>query len=227
LETLQAELGQNIVQDIDLTLSPGSPDYNPSDPREYQLPLTLQGQVVFQNPNQIIGQESLIRILHQIFPDQNAVQLYLLRLRMAQDPTLKVVSTVRLQNQDHSTTHQGGSTTIATTTDDDEFLSNLFIAIVASVGAAIVAVTCFASCASCQAKTIAVLVLLAPRKYPNATAAEYQTRLFPRIEGTTAPNSPKLPTRVAASTRIPIGRHDVVEMPPPLLLLIRITSFRP
>jgi hypothetical protein len=173
LEALQAELHDYGIQFLDLRVSAGLPSYETRT-----LPLTLTGQVVFNNSRQVLGPASLRRVLLQTtFQNTNANDLYLFRLKIANDPTLQNVVTV-LAGKDaliqYTLQYNGGSggnsnnggnnnnknnegidfsdfTSINTDTSTEEgFVSVLLIAIIVAVGLSIVAVVCFIYCLICK-----------------------------------------------------------------------------
>ena len=150
LEALQAELGSNLIQGLELTVKAGLPSTSSSsttNKRSLELPLTLSGQVVFGRSEEVIGEESLSRIMTQTFKEENAKALYLFRLSIAQDPTLKQVSDIKIETkEDQQPQRDDTPTPEVQQSSDDQFLSTLLIAIIASVGAAIVAVVCFVYC---------------------------------------------------------------------------------
>ncbi|VEU35441.1 unnamed protein product [Pseudo-nitzschia multistriata] len=175
LDSLKAELGPSegpsVVEFLDLRVTAGLPDY---DTRS--LPLTLTGRVVFRDSRQALGPSSLRRVLlHSAFEDPEAMDLYLFRLRIASDPTLNEVDTV-LAGREALTEFILQQGKIDTDTDpsryeldpkkpvidtsemdlseeDEGFVSNLLIAIISAVVAAIVAVCCFAYCLICRSRT--------------------------------------------------------------------------
>jgi len=200
LEALRAEIGSdansningrnannnnannaNAVEFLDLRVTPGLPDFDTGS-----LPLTLTGRVVFIDPRQALGPSSLRRVLlRSAFQSTNAMDLYLFRLRIANDPTLNEVDTVIagrealaefvLQNgktspsiyDSNSNSNNNNNNAQETTTegesqsfidvsdlnldeDDEGIVSVLLVAIISAVGAAILAVVCFAYCLICR-----------------------------------------------------------------------------
>ena len=162
VEALKAELHDNDnyggVQFLDLSVSAGLPNY---DTRT--LPLTLTGQVTFQNIRQaILDPASLHRVLLQAaFKNTNANELYLFRLKIANDPTLQNVVSVLAGKDEliqYTLQHNNGDridfndfSPINTDTSTEEgFVSVLLIVIIVAVGVSIIAVVCFIYCLICR-----------------------------------------------------------------------------
>ncbi len=153
LDALKAEIGLDKVAHLGLTVTAGLPDY-----KAQILPLTLSGKVVFLDHREALGSSNLQKLLMQTtFVDDNARDLYLFRLRISQDSVLQKVSTVvagkdniadyvmgepsRIHN-DKKSPQQFIDTNLSDA--DEQFVSRLLVAILSAVGAAIIAVVCFA-----------------------------------------------------------------------------------
>lgn len=153
LDALKAELGPDKVAHLGLTVTAGLPDYEAQI-----LPLTLSGKVVFLDHREALGSSSLQKLLIQItFVDDNARDLFLFRLQISEDHALQMVSTVvageaniadyimgepsRIHN-DKKSPQQLIDTNLSDS--DEKFVSRLLVAILSAVGAAIIAVVCFA-----------------------------------------------------------------------------------
>jgi len=153
LDALKAEVGPGKVAHLGLTVTAGLPDYDAQI-----LPLTLSGKVVFLDHREALGSSTLQKLLMQTtFVDENARDLYLFRLRISKDSVLQMVSTVvagkdniadyamgepsRIHN-DKKSPQQLIDTNLSDA--DQQFVSRLLVAILSAVGAAIIAVVCFA-----------------------------------------------------------------------------------
>jgi len=167
-DTLKAELGADKVEHLDLTVMAGLPDY-----QSKILPLTLSGKVVFSDHREVLGPSNLSRVLLQTnFVNADARDLYLFRLKIAQDSTLQEVSFVvagREAVAEHilkSLSHvgSGGSNSNANSQqsmdtsdnppqDDGEIVSIMLVAILSVVGASILAVIGFICFLICRSKT--------------------------------------------------------------------------
>mmetsp|Transcript_18742 Transcript_18742/g.43198 ORF Transcript_18742/g.43198 Transcript_18742/m.43198 type:complete len:417 (-) Transcript_18742:35-1285(-) len=90
LDSLRAEIGHDTVQKLELRVAEGTPDYASGS-----LSMTLTGRVVFSDPKQALGPGTLSKVMLQsAFVDPDAMDLYLLRLRIASDATLNEVDAV-------------------------------------------------------------------------------------------------------------------------------------
>lgn len=130
---LSAELGADKIAQFDLTVEPGLPDY-----KAQILPLTLSGKVSFNDQLDVLDSASLQKTIFQsAFINSNALDLYLFRLKISKEPTLQTVSNL-----------VAGKETIdlyiERSNPSNGFVSKLLIAILLAVGAAIVAILCFA-----------------------------------------------------------------------------------
>ena len=162
LDALKAELGSDKVAHLDLTVTAGFPDYETQI-----LPLTLSGTVVFSDHREAYGSENLQKlILKTAFVNNNARDLYLFRLKISSDHYLQMVSTVvageenieeytlpELVRDDGDKKSKADNFVETDLSDEDEgFVSKLLIAILVAVGAAILAVLCFAYFLVCRSR---------------------------------------------------------------------------
>lgn len=167
---LKAELGNDKVEHLDLTVTAGLPDY-----QSRILPLTLSGKVVFSDHREALGPSSLRRVLLQTnFVNANARDLYLFRLKIAKDPTLQEVSVVLAgreavaeyillslshvgsggSNNNNANSQQSIDTSNNNLSQEDaKIVSIMLVAILSAVGASILAVVCFAYFLICRSKT--------------------------------------------------------------------------
>ena len=146
LDALNAELGNDKVTQLDLMIAPRIPDYNIQI-----LPVTLYGNVAFSDHIENLGSTNLQNIiLESAFLDSNAKDLYVFRLKISKDPTLQTVSSVLAGKEeiDLYTAYKKSNPSQVNNTDladeSSDFVSKLLIAILSTVGAAIVAILCFA-----------------------------------------------------------------------------------
>lgn len=162
LDALRAKLGADKVSSLDLTIRAGLPDYSAR-----LLPLTLIGTVVFGDHRQAMGPSTLSNvILNEAFVSPNARDLYLFRMKIAEDPVLQKVAMVvggketvakYILNPSggNDNSSNGGGPIIDTNSmnlseKDEGFVSTLLIAVLSAVSASILGVVCFAYCLVCQ-----------------------------------------------------------------------------
>eukprot|EP00529_Nitzschia_sp_RCC80_P008147 CAMPEP_0113519562 /NCGR_PEP_ID=MMETSP0014_2-20120614/43585_1 /TAXON_ID=2857 /ORGANISM="Nitzschia sp." /LENGTH=1198 /DNA_ID=CAMNT_0000417287 /DNA_START=384 /DNA_END=3980 /DNA_ORIENTATION=- /assembly_acc=CAM_ASM_000159 len=151
VEALQAHLGQDMIANLDLMLQTGLPTTVQSS---LVLPVSLSGQVLFRDANDVVGTESLSRIIvNEVFEKPSALDLYLFRLRIAEDVVLTKISTVVVgddkANSYISNLQQQSNGSGAVSSDNDT-VSLVLIIVIAAVSAAFVAVIFFAYCLLCR-----------------------------------------------------------------------------
>lgn len=133
LEALQAELGLTLVTAVNLILTSGLPTSN-------SVTETVTGTVSL---NARIPSVTVQRLVQAAF-QKNALELYLFRLSISTDPALKQVQTVIVgTNIDFDNMGPGAS---PSTESDDQSMDTVMVAVIAAVGAALVAVCCLGLC---------------------------------------------------------------------------------
>ena len=156
VEALQAHLGQDMIANLDLMLQTGLPTTVQSS---LLLPVSLSGQVLFRDASEVVGTESLTRIIvNEVFEKPSALDLYLFRLRIAEDVVLTKISTVvvgddkadsyisNLQQQSNN----GSGAAVSNSDNNTDTVSLVLIIVIAAVSAAFVAVVFFAYCLLCR-----------------------------------------------------------------------------
>mmetsp|Transcript_100073 Transcript_100073/g.149992 ORF Transcript_100073/g.149992 Transcript_100073/m.149992 type:complete len:813 (+) Transcript_100073:170-2608(+) len=134
VEALQAELGLSVVQTVNLILTASSP-------QERSRMETITGNVILQE-GQSLTSVRLQASVQKAFVG-NAMELYLFRLQIANDVALRNIQQVLVGTGAPISNSKPNEEVIE---EDPETWSPVMIAIVASVGAAFIAVCCFAYC---------------------------------------------------------------------------------
>lgn len=133
LEGLQAELGLTLVTAVNLILTSGVPTRN-------SFTETVTGTISL---NARIPSMTVQRLVQESFQG-NALELYQFRLKISTDPALKQVQSVIIGTNVDFDSISAGTETEAE--PEEEGLDTVMIAVIASVGAALVAVCCFGIC---------------------------------------------------------------------------------
>ncbi len=133
LEGLQAELGLTLVTAVNLILTSGLPTSK-------SFTETVTGTVSL---NARIPSLTVQRLVESSF-QSNALELYQFRLKISTDPALKQVQSVIVGTNIDFDSITADSTD--TEEPEEKVLDTVMIAVISSVGAALVAVCCFGCC---------------------------------------------------------------------------------